>query len=116
MIYATDGISVWQEIPLTNAIFLVHIYSTSDRICESGYCTVQVKVTVIELFAARLGITAPAVDCNAVSSAAPVSAGQVAVPLVTAHVAEQAVRPVDDGSRNTAPSAALGPLFVTTML
>lgn len=83
---------------------------------RSGYYTVQVRVTMIELSADKMGIATPAADCNAVTNAEPVAVGQIAVPIVTAHVAVVQVRPVGAGSRSLAPSAASEPVLAATML
>ena len=94
----------------------VQVRSGRPRLSQPDYCAVQTSVTVIELFAARAGITTPDGNCIAAASGPPVSVGQVAVPVVTAHVALAQVRPVDAASRNLAPSAASGPVLATTML
>lgn len=50
---------------------------------RSGYYTVQVRVTMIELSADKMRIATPAADCNAVTNAEPVAVGQIAVSIVT---------------------------------
>jgi hypothetical protein len=78
--------------------------------------TVQVKVKVSALLAGNAPTTAPLPDCNALASAAPVAAGQVAPLTALPQLAVVQLNPGVTGSRTAAPFAAAGPPLLSTMV